>query len=128
MLGFAQGSDRGWENQEDFPERSPEGGRWEQERCWEQREQQAQRLRGIKATALFSFYVPGPGWSLDCGESDESIEDPAVSLRREADVPDSHRGLSGVPILLPPSEKGEPQQKGTQFDSPPPRGPSKSLG
>lgn len=50
----------------------------------EQREQQAQRLRGIKAAALFScgLHVVGPGWSLDCGESDEGIdEDPAVSLR-----------------------------------------------
>lgn len=40
----------------------------------------AQRLN---AAALFScgLCVPGPGWSLDCGESDKSVEDPAVSLR-----------------------------------------------
>lgn len=41
----------------------------------EQREQQAQRLRGIKATALFSggLYVMGPGWRPVCGEREESI-------------------------------------------------------
>lgn len=41
----------------------------------EQREQQAQRLRGIKAAAPFrgGLYVMGPGQSPVCGQRDESI-------------------------------------------------------
>ena len=73
MPGSVQGlwMEWGWEVKEGSLELSLEWERWDFERCLRQKEQQAQRLRGIKASAVFNcgLHVIWPGWSPGCGEA-----------------------------------------------------------